>query len=171
MILMYSPKVIINTGVAGSVSGEMIIGDIVIGQKVVQHDLDLRPLGLAKGFVQELDTIFISCTPSVVKSLEAAARKYDSYRLGVIATGDQFIACPNTKAILAADFGASACEMESGSIAHVCTLNGVDFGIVRTISDNANDDSAFDFNKFMQQSAEKSVQIICKFLEATKKAA
>jgi adenosylhomocysteine nucleosidase len=165
MILKYSPKIIINTGVAGALSDELVIGDIIIGKKAVQCDLDLRPIGLAKGFIKELDTIYMNCTPSVVKRLESAARKYDRYRVGVVASSDQFVSRDEKKAAIASDFTAIACEMEGASIAHVCMLGGVEFGIVRTISDNANDSSVFDFKKFMQQAAEKSVQIICNFLE------
>jgi len=96
--------------------------------------------------------------------LENAASEFGKYRIGTIATGDQFINCGEIKSALSSNFGALACEMEGASIAHVCSLNNVDFGIVRTISDNANDDSAFDFNEFLQEAAQKSVQLICGFL-------
>ncbi|MCL2224440.1 MAG: 5'-methylthioadenosine/adenosylhomocysteine nucleosidase [Defluviitaleaceae bacterium] len=165
MILKYAPKVIINTGVAGSVCGSAKIGDIVIGEKAVQHDLDLTPLGLERGFISELETVFLPCTPDVVKRLESAAAKFGSYRTETIATGDQFISCAQTKTAISNTFGATACEMEGASIAHVCTLNATPFGIVRTISDNADDDSSFDFNEFMKEAAKKSVRIIFEYLE------
>jgi len=165
MILMYSPKIVINTGVAGSISSKVKIYDIVIGKSAVQHDLDLTPIGIEKGFVHELNEKFISCTPGVVDCLEIAAKKYGNYHTGVIATGDQFISCNTIKTTILRDFDALACEMEGASIAHVCALNNVDFGIVRTISDNADDDSNFDFNEFVREAAKKSVQIISEFLK------
>jgi len=155
MILKYSPQIIINTGVAGSVCDSVGVYDIVIGEKTVQHDLDLSPIGMER--------VYISCTPEIVKRLANSAA--GKYHIGTIATGDQFINCGEIKSALSKEFSAIACEMESASIAHVCTLNNVDFGIVRTISDNANDDSAFDFNRFLQEAAEKSVKIICEFLK------
>ena len=45
MILRYAPARIINTGVAGSLSPELTIGNIAIARDVVQHDMDTSPLG------------------------------------------------------------------------------------------------------------------------------
>ena len=51
MILKYSPSLIINIGVAGSLSNELDIGDIVIPHSVIEADYDLSPLGMEKGFI------------------------------------------------------------------------------------------------------------------------
>jgi nucleoside phosphorylase len=40
----------------------------------------------------------------------------------------------------------------------------VKFGLVRTISDNADGDSPEDFNKFVEEAAKKSIAIIQAFL-------
>jgi len=159
MILMYSPETVINTGVAGSISSDVKIGDIVIGKNAIQHDLDLSPLNIA--------TDFIFCTPRVVAQLENAAKEVGKYFVGSIATGDQFINDGDIKAAIFSAHNALACEMEGASIAQVCTQNNVDFGLVRAISDNADDDSNFDFNEFLRDAAQKSVEIICRFIKST----
>jgi adenosylhomocysteine nucleosidase len=120
MILKYSPEIIINTGVAGSVHESAGIYDIVIGEKAVQHDLDLSPIGV--------ETPFIPCTPDVVRRLENAAGKLGKYHTGTIATGDQFINCNEKKSALSKNYGALACEMEGASIAHVCRYSTSNFG-------------------------------------------
>ncbi|MCL2386763.1 MAG: 5'-methylthioadenosine/adenosylhomocysteine nucleosidase [Defluviitaleaceae bacterium] len=165
MILMYSPTVVINIGVAGSISPTVKVGDIVIGKEAVQHDLDLSPIGLKRGFIQEMNTIFIPCTPDITIGLKGAAENIDcTCHTGVIATGDQFISCKKTKNEIFENFNALACEMEGASIAQVCALNKIPFGIVRTISDNADGDSASDFTKFLHEAAQKSIQLITAFI-------
>ncbi len=40
--------------------------------------------------------------------------------------------------------------MEGASIGHVCYMNGVPFGVLRAISDGANDDSHMDYPEFVK---------------------
>jgi adenosylhomocysteine nucleosidase len=167
MILKFHPEVIINTGVAGSISPIVKMGDIVIGKNTVQHDMDLSPIGMKKGFIQEMDGVLIPCSPEVVKKMESAAQKLETTcncHTGIIATGDQFINSPEDKARIFEEFDALACEMEGASIAQVCALNHVKFGLVRTISDNADGDSPEDFNQFVEEAAQKSIAMITEFL-------
>jgi len=44
MILDFKVDRIIFTGVAGAISPELNVGDIVIGHQLFQHDMDARPL-------------------------------------------------------------------------------------------------------------------------------
>ncbi|MFA6582380.1 MAG: 5'-methylthioadenosine/S-adenosylhomocysteine nucleosidase, partial [Paludibacter sp.] len=44
LILEYKVDRIIFTGVAGAISPELNVGDVVIGQRLFQHDMDARPL-------------------------------------------------------------------------------------------------------------------------------
>ncbi|MCL1884814.1 MAG: 5'-methylthioadenosine/adenosylhomocysteine nucleosidase [Defluviitaleaceae bacterium] len=164
MILMYSPETIINTGVAGSLSPNVKINDVVIGKYSVHHDIDLARLELNIGFIEGLDELLIPCTQNVVDSLESAAKKHGNYHLGIIATGDQFISSGDIKSKIYKNFNALACEMEGASIAQVCYLNKIKCGIIRAISDNADEDSDFDFNEFLQGASQKSLQILEEFI-------
>ena len=49
MIDYYSPDVIINSGIAGSLSKDLKIGDIVISKDCVQHDMDGTEMGDPRG--------------------------------------------------------------------------------------------------------------------------
>jgi len=168
MVLMYKPQAIVNIGVAGAISPTVKIGDIVIAKAAVQHDMDLTAVGVERGFIEEIGTALLPCAANMASRLENATKKAcgagDKYFIGVVATGDQFIHSGEIKTDILQSFNALACEMEGAAIAHVCAVNGVAWGILRTISDNANDDSTFDFNEFVQVAAEKSVKIICEFL-------
>jgi len=83
---------------------------------------------------------------------------------GIIASGDQFIGSPEQKEKIKRNFNAIACEMEGGSIGHVCYVNGVDFCVVRAISDSANGEASVDYPEFMKMAAENSIRVIKKFL-------
>ncbi|MCL2199184.1 MAG: 5'-methylthioadenosine/adenosylhomocysteine nucleosidase [Defluviitaleaceae bacterium] len=168
MILMYKPKIILNTGVAGSISNALRIGDIVIGQFVVQHDYDLTPIGHEKGYIEEVDKILFPCDQSAVEILEKIAAKHGTYHTGVIATGDQFVDRIDIKNEISGKFNALAVEMEGASLAHVCDLNNIPFGIVRVISDSADMDSHFEFFKFVEETAKISIEIISEFVQINK---
>lgn len=166
MILNYAPEIVINTGVAGSLSNALEIGDIVVAEYVVQGDVDTTALGDPPGFISTVDIIKIPCCPSVSGGLLAAGAALGLHCVkGIVATTDSFIAAKEKKDYLAGQFGASACEMEGGSIGQVCYLNGVDFAIVRAISDKADGSSHMDYGAFCAMAAENSARLLCAYLQ------
>ena len=61
-------------------------------------------------------------------------------------------------AAIAEQFHAMACEMEGGSIGHVCYMNQVPFAVLRTISDNGNNEAVEDFPQFAREAADRSIR-------------
>ena len=57
MILRCGVDAVINTGVAGTLSGELSIGDIAVAADVVQHDMDTSPLGDPVGLISGLNIV------------------------------------------------------------------------------------------------------------------
>lgn len=166
MILEYQPEALINTGVAGSLSNALDIGSIAIADFVVQSDIDTTALGEPIGLVPTLNVVDIPCSPHVVQRLMDAGTALGlSCTRGTIATSDTFVAAAERKAYLTKQFGAIACEMEGGSIGQVCCMNGVDFGIVRAISDKADGSSHMDYGAFCAMAAKNSAQLICAYLQ------
>lgn len=165
MILRYAPEVIISTGVAGGIGEGVKIGDLVIATHAVQYDYDTTAIGEPKAFVplagtgRETVELPTSEKHNTVLA-QYAAEIYKGVHRGVIATGDKFVADPAVCEALRAEFGAVSCEMETGSIAHVCAVNGVPFCGLRAISDNANDDGKVDFMTFAKDSAEKCITLL-----------
>ena len=51
MILLYSPSLIINTGVGGALKSGLKTADVVIADKLAQHDMDTSALGDPKGLI------------------------------------------------------------------------------------------------------------------------
>lgn len=166
MILQYHPSVIINTGVAGGIGPDIHIGDVVISSGLVQHDMDTSAIGDEVGLISGMNLVTIPAVTELVDLVAEVARcVYDGkVHVGIIATGDQFIGDANKLNELANRFHASACEMEGGSIAHVCYVNQVDFIVIRAISDNADDDASVDFMQFAKETAQKSARLIDELL-------
>ena len=164
MILRYSPSALINVGVAGGIGKEIHIGDIVVSSTLVQHDMDTSALGDPKGYISGLGIVELPAdAPLAAAVREAALSVYPEEKIhtGIIASGDQFISGAEKLNTIAEEFGASACEMEGGSIAQVCTMNKTGFVVIRSISDNANDSAAVDFTQFAAESAHLLTRLIC----------
>lgn len=166
MILLYSPDVVINTGVAGSLSSAAGVGDIVIATATVQHDMDTSPLGDPVGFISGINMVQLPCDNETVNKLFTAAGNVGGFKAvgGIIATGDVFLNSNEIKNRIVKTFGASAGEMEGGSIGQVCVINKVPYAVVRAISDNADGSSHVDYPTFVKTAAENSTRLMLEYI-------
>jgi len=158
MIMKYSPEIIINSGVAGSLSDELSILDVAVATSCVQHDFDTSALGSPKGMVEGVNMINFECSKKAVDTLLSACSEA---KTGVIASGDIFVSGEAAKKEISNTFNAIACEMEGGAIGHICYINNVDYGVLRVISDGADE---MDFNTFKVKASEKSIEIMNQFI-------
>ena len=169
MIDLYQPDVIINSGIAGSLSGDIRIGDIVISDDCVQHDMDGTEMGDPLGQVQFNDEkrTYFPADKETADKLYDACRTIDGISVfrGRIASGDVFISSRDRRQKVADHFGALACEMEGAAIGHVCYRCGVPFAILRAISDDLNENKGMDFMKFCALASEKTVHAVKAFIE------
>ena len=162
MILKYSPDRIINTGVGGSLSTKLAIGDIAVAESLVQHDMDTSPLGDPIGLISGLNMVNIPADKAVADLLLEGIKTLENVKglSGVIASGDQFIANDEKKKFITENFNAIVCEMEGASIAQVCYSNGVPFGVVRAVSDCADGSSHMDYGEFLPVAAANAAKLI-----------
>ena len=169
MIDKYNPDVIINSGIAGSISRELKIGDIVISKDCVQHDFDGTQMGDPKGLIQYNDEtrIDIPVSETVAEKLFKACENLENsnVKIGRIATGDIFVAHKEMRQSIADEFSALACEMEGGAVAQVCYRNSVECAILRCISDDFDENQFMDFMEFRFLAADKSIAAIKNFLQ------
>jgi adenosylhomocysteine nucleosidase len=166
MILEFKPDVIVNTGVAGSLSHMLNVCDIAVADKVVQHDMDTSPLGDPKGLISGINVIYFDADERASNLLaHIAADNGINTVLGTIASGDQFIASKEVKAGIVSEFGAIACEMEGAAIGHVCYVNNVPFAVLRAISDKADGVAEIDYPTFCKMAADNYVKVISEFAE------
>lgn len=165
MILRYAPEAVINTGVAGTLTGELTIGNIAVSSCVVQHDMDTSAIGDPVGLISGINMIEIPADKALADRLRAAADALGIATLsGCIASGDQFVASPGRKTFIADTFSAIACEMEGAAVGQVCYVNRVPFCVLRAISDSADGSSHMDYPVFVKMAAEQSVRLLLSFL-------
>ena len=166
MILKFAPELIINSGVAGTLTDRLSIGDIAIAGSLVQHDMDTSPLGDPVGLVSGINKIYFDADESAVQALKEACKAAGANSVvGTVASGDQFMSDTEKKNRIRDRFNAIACEMEGASVAHVAFVNGVPFAVLRAISDSASGDAQMEYPKFVAMAAERSHAIIDAFLK------
>ncbi len=165
LITKYNCEKILFTGVAGANHKNLDIGDLVIGNKLVHHDVDITAFGHPKGHIPEIG-IEIDTSPELNKIAESIIKnKNHNYKIGTIATGDQFVHSKEIKDEITKNFNAIAIEMEGVAVAQVCMQLEIPCFILRAISDNANGDAPENFEEFVKQSAIKSSEIITEMIE------
>ena len=158
----YNIDFLLNVGTAGSLSEKLEIGDIVIGEIVVNHDFDITAFGHEKGYITNIGKEFYS-DKNVIKLLEEATRKISedlNIKFGIIATGDIFCTEISMKKKIKEKFKADCVEMEAAAIAQVCTLDKIPFAIIRAISDKPNGNNQIEFDKFLNEVTKKYALII-----------
>lgn len=160
MILKYAPELVINTGVGGAIGGGLKCGDVVIADRLCQHDMDTSAIGDPVGLVSGINLIYFDADKRAREILLASAGMFNiSVKSGTIATGDKFIASKEDKERIASTFSASVCEMEGCAIAQVCYVNKTPFTVVRAISDSADGEATMDYQTFLPLAAENSMNL------------
>lgn len=154
---------IVNTGVAGSLCAELDIGDFVISTKAMYHDFDCHslnpdyPVGQVPGLAVHAfpsDKTLSDLAYSAAQQVHAGHA-----RLGVIASGDQFVCDKAQKAKIVADTGALCTEMEGAAISHAAWRNNVPFVVIRAISDKADDSAQMDYPTFEAIAAKRCAAV------------
>lgn len=148
------------SGVAGGINETLKIGDLIFGEKLVQHDVDITAFGHPWGFIPESGD-FVSSDEKLNSLAKQVANKMGVKLIGgVIATGDQFIASEEKKEFIKKTYNADAIEMEGASVGYVCKCLNVPFFILRAISDTADMDAGFSFEEFLVSSAKVSANFL-----------
>ena len=163
---------IIFCGTAGGIDPALAVGDVVVADQLVQHDIDTGsdrfrvPLLNIDYFktdtrlsadIHKAVEVFIrermhSDIPQ--KHLDDFGIRNPKVAVGTIASGDQFICDPAKHHWLAEQLENLKCvEMEGAAVAQVCYEFGIPCAVVRVISDSANDSSSVDFDQFIVEAA------------------
>lgn len=150
------------TGVAGALDPRLNVGDIVVSSSALQHDMDVTPLGFAKGIIPFQEVSDFVADESLVKlAVEAGeALFHDRTVVGRVVSGDQFIASVDKVKELYEEFGGACAEMEGASVAQVCYANGVPFIIIRSMSDKADGSANVTYTDFVVEAANNSYAMI-----------
>ncbi|MBN2637955.1 MAG: 5'-methylthioadenosine/adenosylhomocysteine nucleosidase [Bacteroidales bacterium] len=173
LLLRYQVQEIIFTGVAGAVNPELQIGDVVVGEKLFQHDMDARPLMdryeiplLKRNFFESnhrLKTLAFDASQRFLEEIVAEIKPEEIIRFNItepkvvfgnIASGDRFIAIESDISEMLTSLPDLACvEMEGAAVAQVCYEHNLPFVIIRTISDVVGVHTDTDVMAFIQSVA------------------
>jgi adenosylhomocysteine nucleosidase len=159
-------------GVAGGIAKGIAVGDVVVADTVLQHDLDASPL-FPRFEVPLLGVSRFATSRSLSGALARAAETYltevgkGRLHLGLVISGDQFVhSAAHVQALRESLPDAIAVEMEGASIGQVADAFSVPFAVLRVISDAANGDAGHDFPLFLEEYASGySLGIIRNFLQ------
>ncbi|MBR1513582.1 MAG: 5'-methylthioadenosine/adenosylhomocysteine nucleosidase [Bacteroidales bacterium] len=160
-------------GTAGALADGLKVGDIVVSKRLVQHDLDARPM-LSRFELPLLNRVYINSDPELTELAgkavsdllqngvenmvgEEAVKEFNlapTLHFGDIASGDQFINSDEKRnEILGLLPDVQCVEMEGAAVAQVCLEFNVPFTVIRTISDTADHNARVDFGKFIVEVA------------------
>ena len=169
MVVKESEAMIINVGVACSLSNDVVIKNVVIASDVCEYDIDITALGEPRGFINGLNVIKVKADEKISELLARTAISCgEKIHRGTIASGDTFIASSELKDMLKNEFGAICGEMEGGAIGHTCAANNIPFAVLRSISDGGDENSQLDYPTFKKIAAEISTTIILEFIKLQK---
>ena len=164
----FAPDCVINTGSAGGLAKGLKVGDVVVGERVAHHDVDVTAFGYKRGQVPQLPEIYESDRALVAKA-EAAAQAFEGAAVvrGLVVSGDQFVHSSEGVNAIRADFPeVCAVEMEAAAIAQSCHQLRVPFVIIRAVSDAADEKADVSFDEFLKTAAESSAKMVRKIVES-----
>ena len=164
LIDKFNVSKIINTGIAGSLNDNVKVYDTVISDNVTYHDV--RQVQMTNWFpYKEFFTAnkeLINLAVTEYKNIES---KGNNYHIGRIVSGDSFISDNNLKKCIIDCYKPYCVEMEGAAIGHVAEINEIPFVIIRSISDNADDEATITYEEFEKISADTSAKVVLKMLE------
>ncbi|GBU10514.1 5'-methylthioadenosine nucleosidase [Erysipelotrichaceae bacterium] len=162
----FKVKEVINIGSAGAIDSSFTVGDIIIGEDALYHDVDVRAFGYEYGQVPAMPLKYV-CSPDMVEQFKKISKKFEFRAItGTIATGDSFM--NNRDAIL--DLykllppPIVAVDMEAAAITQVCFQYDIPFIVVRSISDIVGKNSPISFKEYIDLAAKNSAKMILSYL-------
>jgi adenosylhomocysteine nucleosidase len=184
LIHEFRPREVIFTGIAGGIAPELSPGDIVVGEKLAQHDLVIYTEDRFKAYqvrnplTGQHNPIFL---PADKKLLDLAEKAQEGLSLakivttqgertpqivaGTIVTGDAFVASVVKRAELRRRFQADAVEMEGAAVAQVCYQQELPFLVIRSVSNTADSDVHMDTARFNEVAAHNAACYVVRIVE------
>lgn len=164
----YGVDYIINTGIAGSLKNEINIGDIVLSEDAIQHDMEAVAFGYEPGVIPRMEISTFKGDARLIDIARSACKTACpevGVHVGRVLTGDQFISDKAVKNRLVNTFAGCCCEMEGAAIAQAAYLNNIPFIIIRAISDKADDSASMDYPAFEAMAIENSVKLVTEMIK------
>lgn len=175
LITHYHVDAIVLLGAGGALRDTLQIGDAVLAHSILQHDsvfIDERGHTLMRAgtlYLSEPAEKHPAPTISTSQHLTQAIAKSTPCKLGTILSGSSFVATRDEKEPLAAlSSDALLVEMEAAGVALTCERYGIEFAVVKTVSDRLDVDHgiAADYQTFLSHAAKTAASIASKLMQA-----
>ena len=174
------------TGVAGGLADQVRVGDVVVANEFIQHDMDASPLfprhevpltGMSRFPADPLlRDALLAAAPVAIQDLVQTLPREQWLRIdfeqacvhqGLVVSGDRFVSQSAESLALQQRLpDALAVEMECAAMAQVCHDFGVPMAALRIISDRADDAAHVDFPQFIRHIASNfSVAVLDRLLQ------
>lgn len=163
---------VVFSGTAGGVGKGLHVGDVVVGDRSVQHDFILAE---DRFRVPLLNVTYFKSDETLTRIAKEAVDRYIKEELrgeippehlekfhitapkavvGTVASADEFVNDPAKGRWLVEQLENLQCvEMEGAAVAQVCYEFSIPFVVIRVISDSANDGAGVDFDSFVAEAA------------------
>ena len=151
---------LMNTGIAGSLSAQLDIGDLVVSRDAMYHDVDCVHFGYTMGQMPGMPVRYCADEKLMAYAFAAAEQVNPGHtKVGTVASGDQFVAEKALKEKIIAVTNGLCTEMEGTAIAQAAWRNGIPFVILRAISDKADDSAQMDYPAFERLAAHRCAAV------------
>ena len=152
---------VINVGSAGGLDLKENVGDVIISEKVVHHDVDVTAFGHPYGQIPD-KPLYYEADPALISyAKEIFEHNGLTVYSGLIVSGDQFVARKDQVDAIKEHFPDALCsEMEAATVAQVCTVFNKPFIIARGLSDIFDKgSSSIQFDQYLKEAAKSSAHM------------
>lgn len=162
LLSTYDVKSVINIGSAGGFDPELEVGDVIISDAVVHHDVDVTAFGYKFGQLPSMPETFVADSTLIAVAQKAVSAVGEvKAKTGLIGTGDVFMCEPERVSKVRSQFPElKAVEMEAAAVAQVCYKFAIPFVVVRSLSDVADKESPTSFEEYLVVAARNSSLMI-----------
>jgi len=177
----HRPALMLFTGVAGGIDPAMSVGDLVVGERTIQHDAGvLSPDGLRRyqaghiPFFNPTDRFGFTPSPGLLAivrelcpnvELAPVLGRSPEVVFGTILTGDIFLEDEKSRSLLFSDLAAQAVEMEGAALGQTASRFGIDHLVIRSVSDLAGGGAVEYFDRFLSEVSANSARMVLALLD------
>ena len=180
----FNPSALLFSGTAGAIDPALRPGDVVIGERVTQHDAGLltpngiRRRGMRNTVSGEVEPLLVTAPETLLATARQSAaaltlpplRTPDGDRVpriveGVIVTGDVFVSDPISREELRANLGGTAVEMEGAAVVQTCRQFAVSCLVVRGITDSADAQAQTNYQQFVATASDNAGALVAAIID------
>ncbi|SIS36738.1 5'-methylthioadenosine/adenosylhomocysteine nucleosidase [Salimicrobium flavidum] len=161
----FDVEYVINTGSAGGFDQTLEVGNVVVSDAVLHHDVNVTAFGYVHGQIPGMPEQYPSDESLSKAALDYLESSGIGGKRGIIASGDTFMQEKEKVSEVRRRFPELiAVEMEAAAVAQVCYKYGTPFVVIRALSDIAGKESSISFEQFLEQAAKNATEIIKKLV-------